>query len=34
MEKLATEFPRSALYARQLSRYRTAPFDSAWPLTE
>lgn len=34
MEKLAAEFPRSALYARQLLRYRTAPFDSAWPLTE
>jgi len=34
MEKLAAEFPRSALYARQLSRYRAAAFDSAWPLTE
>lgn len=34
MDKLAAEHPRSALFARQLARYRAAPFDSPWPHTE
>ena len=31
MYALSDEQPRSALYRRQLARYRTAAFDSAWP---
>ena len=33
MQALADESPRSALYRRQLARYRTAAFDSPWPYT-
>ncbi len=33
MQKLSDEHPRSALYRRQLARYRTAAFDSVWPHT-
>ncbi|QJW94469.1 tetratricopeptide repeat protein [Frigoriglobus tundricola] len=33
MRALADESPRSALYRRQLARYRTAGFDSPWPYT-
>ncbi len=33
MQKLSDENPRSALYKRQLARYRTAAFDSPWPHT-
>jgi tetratricopeptide (TPR) repeat protein len=33
MEKLLEEQPRNPLYKRQLSRYRSAAFDSPWPHT-
>lgn len=33
MQKLSDEQPRNALYKRQLARYRTAAFESAWPHT-
>ncbi len=33
VQKLSDEHPRSALYRRQLARYRTAAFDSVWPHT-
>jgi tetratricopeptide (TPR) repeat protein len=33
MQKLADEQPRNPLYRRQLTRYRTAAFDSPWPYT-
>lgn len=33
MERLIDEHPRTFLYGRQLTRYRSAPLDSPWPHT-
>jgi tetratricopeptide (TPR) repeat protein len=33
MQKLSDEQPRTALFKRQLARYRGAAFDSPWPYT-